>query len=155
VTALAAAAISLAAAAGGTALAVRRTAALRPAQAMRPEAPARYRVSLIEGLGARRWLSQPARMILRHLQRERWHSLLTLVGVALGGGIILTGLFQHDTVSYMLDVQFRHAQRDDLTVLFTDPAAGRARDELAALPGVRRVEVFRSAPVRLRFGAAS
>ncbi len=154
-TVLAAAAISLAAAAGGTALAVHRTAMLRPAQAMRPEAPARYRVSWIERMGARRWLSQPARMILRHLQRERWHSLLTLVGVALGGGIILTGLFQHDTVNYMLDVQFRHAQRDDLAVLFTDPAAGRARSELAALPGVRRVEVFRSVPVRLRFGAAS
>lgn len=154
-TVLQAAAISLAAAAGGTALAVRRTATLRPAQAMRPEAPARYRVSWVERLGARRWLSQPARMILRHLQRERWHSLLTLVGVALGGGIILTGLFQHDTVNYMLDVQFRHAQRDDLAVLFTDPAAVRARSELAALPGVRRVEVFRSVPVRLRFGAAS
>lgn len=152
-TAFSAAAISLLAAAGGTALAIRRTAALRPAQAMRPEAPTLYRVSSIERLGAGRWLSQPARMIVRHIQRERWHSLLTVLGVALGGGIILTSLFQRDTVTYMLDVQFRHAQRDDLAVLFTDPAAGRARDELAALPGVRRVEVFRSVPVRLNFGA--
>lgn len=154
-TVLEAAAISLLAAGGGTALAIRRTASLRPAQAMRPEAPARYTVSWIERLDTRRWLSQPARMILRHIQRGRWHSLLTVLGVSLGGGIILTGLFQHDTVNYMLDVQFRQAQRDDLAVLFTDPAAGRARDELAALPGVRRVEVFRSVPVRLRFGAAS
>lgn len=154
-TVLEAAAISLLAAGGGTALAIRRTAALRPAQAMRPEAPARYSVSWIERLDTRRWLSQPARMILRHIQRGRWHSLLTVLGVSLGGGIILTGLFQHDTVNYMLDVQFRQAQRDDLAVLFTDPAAGRARDELAALPGVRHVEVFRAVPVRLRFGAAS
>lgn len=150
-----AAAISLLAAAGGTALAIRRTVALRPAQAMRPEAPARYRVSWIERLGGGRWLSQPARMILRHIQRERWRSLLTVLGVALGGGIILTSLFQRDTVTYMLDVQFRRAQRDDLAVLFTEPAAARARFELAALPGVRRVEVFRSVPVRLRHGANS
>lgn len=154
-TVLAAAAISLLAAAGGTALAIRRTAALRPAEAMRPEAPARYRVSWVERLGARRWLSQPARMILRHIGRERWHSLLTVLGVALAGGVVVTSLFQRDTVSYMLDIQFRHAQRDDLAVLFTEPASGRARHELAALPGVRRVEVFRSVPVRLRFGASS
>lgn len=153
--ALAAAAISLAAASAGAALAVRRSARLPPAQAMRPEAPARYTVSWIERLGAQRWLSQPARMILRHIQRDRWHSLLTVLGVALAGGIILTSLFQRDTVSYMLDVQFRRAQRDDLVVLFAEPAAARARAELAALRGVRRVEVFRMVPVRLRFGAAS
>ena len=122
---------------------------------MRPEAPARYHVSWVERLGAQRLLSQPARMILRHIQRDRWHSLLTVLGVALAGGVILTSLFQRDTVTYMLDVQFRQAQRDDLAVLFAEPASARARAELAALPGVRRVEVFRTVPVRLRFGAAS
>lgn len=152
---LQAAAISLLAAGGGTALAIRRTATLRPAEAMRPEAPARYRVSWIEQLGVRRWLSQPARMILRHIQRQRWHSLLTVLGVALAGGIILTGLFQRDTVSYMLDVQFRRAQRDDLSVVFAEPVAARALSELRALPGVRRVEGFRAVPVRLRFGPNS
>ena len=154
-TVLAAAAISLAAAAGGTAAAIRRTAALSPAQAMRPEAPANYRVSWTERLGLQRYLSQPARMILRHIERDRWHSLLTVVGVALGGAIILTSMFQRDTVNYMLDVQFRNAQRDDLAVLFTEPTSARARSELGALPGVRRVEVFRSVPVRLRSGSAS
>ncbi|MGZ8291561.1 MAG: ABC transporter permease [Telluria sp.] len=154
-TVLAAAAISLAAAAGGTAAAIRRTAALRPAQAMRPEAPANYRVSWTERLGLQRYLSQPARMILRHIERDRWHSLLTVVGVALGGAVILTSMFQRDTVTYMLDVQFRTAQRDDLAVLFTEPTSARARHELAALPGVRRVEVFRAVPVRLRSGTAS
>lgn len=153
--ALEGAAISLLAAAGGAALAIRRTVALRPAEAMRPPAPPRYRVSWIERIAGGRWLSQPARMILRHIQRERWRSLLTMLGVALGGGIILTSLFQRDTVTYMLDVQFRRAQRDDLAVLFTEPAARRAGSELAALPGVRHVEVFRSVPVRLRFGARS
>jgi putative ABC transport system permease protein len=150
-----AAMISLLAAAGGTVLAIRRTAKLQPAQAMRPEAPAHYSVSWIERLGTRHWLSQPARMILRHIQRERWHSLLMVLGVSLAGGIILTSLFQRDTVSYMLDMQFRQAQRDDLAILFTEPVSGRARFELGALPGVRHVEVFRSVPVTLRFGARS
>lgn len=154
-TVLAATTLCLLAAAGGAALAIRRTVALRPAEAMRAPAPARYRVSWLERLGAGRLLSQPARMIVRHLQRQYWQALLTVFGVALGGGIILTGLFQRDTVSYMLDLQFRHAQRDDLAVLLTEPTAARARFELQALPGVRRVEVYRAVPVRLRFGAAS
>ncbi|MFD2367298.1 FtsX-like permease family protein [Pseudoduganella sp. GCM10020061] len=153
--ALAAAAISMASAAAGAALAVRRSASLPPAQAMRPEAPARYSVSWIERLGARRLLSQPARMILRHIQRGRWHSLLTVLGISLAGGIILTSLYQRDTVTYMLDVHFRRAQRDDLALLFNEPSASRARHELAALPGVRAVEVYRVVPVRLRFGASS
>lgn len=154
-TVLAAAAISLAAAAAGTVAAIRRTAALRPAQAMRPPTPANYRVSWTERIGVQRFLSQPARMILRHIERDRWHSLLTVVGVALGGAVILTSLFQRDTVNYMLDVQFRNAQRDDLAVQFTEPTSARARFELAALPGVTRVEVFRAVPVRLRSGTAS
>lgn len=154
-TVLAAAAISLVAAAAGATLAIRRTAKLPPAQAMRPEAPARYTVSWVERMAPPGLLSQPARMVVRHIQRGRWHSLLTVLGVALAGGIILTSLFQRDTVTYMLDVQFRQAQRDDVAVLFAEPVSARARHELATLPGVRRVEVFRAVPVRLRHGTAS
>jgi putative ABC transport system permease protein len=49
-------------------------------------------------------------------------------------------------------VQFGFAQRDDLMVSFTEPTSARAAQELAALPGVRRVEPFRAAAVRLHAG---
>ena len=155
VTLLEAAAASLAAAASGTVVAVWRVASLRPAQAMRPEPPARFRETWLEKLGMKRWLSQPARMIIRHIQRQRVKSLLTVFGIALAGGIILTSLFQRDTVSYMVDIQFGRAQRQDLMVTFTDATAYRARFDLLGLPEIEHVEVFRAVPVRLRHGSRS
>jgi putative ABC transport system permease protein len=151
-TVVTAALASLLAAGAGTVFAVWRAASLRPAQAMRPEPPPAYRETWVEQLGLKRWLSQPTRMIIRHIQRRALKSLLTLLGIAMACGIILTGLFQRDTVSYMVNIQFGQAQREDLSVTFTDPTAYRARFELLGLPGVQRVEVFRSVPVQLRHG---
>jgi len=146
---------SLLAAGAGTVFAVWRAATLRPAQAMRPEPPASYRETWVEKLGLKRWLSQPTRMIIRHIQRRALKSMLTLLGVAMACGIILTGLFQRDTVSYMVNIQFGMAQREDLSVTFTEPTAYRARFDLLGLPGVQHVEVFRAVPVRLRNGHRS
>ena len=146
---------SLLAAGMGAVFAVWRAATLRPAQAMRPEPPASYRETWVEKLGLRRWLSQPARMIIRHIQRRALKSMLTLLGIAMACGIILTGLFQRDTVSYMVNVQFGMAQREDISVTFTDPTAYLARFDLQGLPGVQHVEVFRAVPVRLRNGHRS
>jgi putative ABC transport system permease protein len=144
--------ISLASAGAGTAFAIWRAARLRPAEAMRPPAPARYRESWIERLGLKGVLSQPSKMIMRNIQRHALQSTLTVLGIALAGGIIPTGLFQRDTVGYMIYVQFGMVQRDDLTVTFTEPAGWRALAELRALPGVRHAEPFRVVPVRLHHG---
>ncbi|MFA6969800.1 MAG: FtsX-like permease family protein [Gallionella sp.] len=154
-TVLDAAAISLLAAGAGTVLAVWRAASLRPAEAMRPEMPARFHETGLEKLGIKRWLSQPARMIVRNIRRHALKSLLSMLGIAMACGIILTGLFQRDTVGYMVNVHFGMAQREDISVTFTDPTAYRARFDLQSLPGVRHVEVFRVVPVRLRHGHLS
>lgn len=149
-TVLQAAIASLMAAGFGTLFAVWRAASLRPAQAMRPEPPARYHETWVEKWGLKRWLSQPTRMIIRHIQRQTVKSALTVLGIAMACGIILTGLFQRDTVGYMVNIQFGMTQREDLSLTFTDPTSYRARFDLLALPGVQRVEVFRTVPVRLR-----
>jgi putative ABC transport system permease protein len=154
-TVLQAAAATLLAAMLGTAFAVWRAVTLRPAEAMRPEAPPIYHETFLERLGLKRWLSQPTRMILRHIQRHPVKSLLSMLGIALAGGIILTGRFQQDTVSYMVDVHYGMSQREDLSITFTEPAARRAMFELQRVPGVNHVEVFRQVPVRLRFGHRS
>lgn len=148
-TAMQAAAASLLAAGAGTILAVWRAASLRPAQAMRPEPPPAYRETWVEKWGLKRWLSQPARMIVRQIQRRKLKSMFTVLGISAAGGIILTGLFQRDTVSYMIHIQFGMAQREDLAVTFTDPTAYHARFDLLTMPGVQHVEVFRTVPVRL------
>ncbi|MDX1253338.1 MAG: ABC transporter permease [Gammaproteobacteria bacterium] len=150
-----AALISLFAAAAGTLFAVWRAAALRPAEAMRPEPPARYRETWVERLGLKRWLSQPTRMIVRHIQRRLVKSLLTVLGIALAAGTLMTGFFQQDTMNYMINVQYGMSQREDLSITFTEPTARRAMFELQGLPGVEHVEVFRAVPVRLRHGHRS
>ncbi len=146
---------SMGAGALGTLLAVRRAAALKPAEAMQPAPPARYRESWPERLGLRRWLSPSNRMILRHIGRRPFKSAVTVCGIAVACGITMTGHFQKDTVGYMLDVQYGMSQREDISLVFTEPTSYRARYELAALPGVRRVEVQRSVPVELRNGHLS
>jgi len=136
----------------GTFYAVWQAARLRPAEAMRPEPPALYRETLVERLGLKRLVAAPERMILRHLGQRPVKSLLSVVGIAFAGAILMTGLFQEDTVAFMLHVQYTLSQRQDLTVTFVDPTSYRSLYELQSLPGVTAAEPFRSVSVRLRHG---
>ncbi|HSL99908.1 MAG TPA: ABC transporter permease, partial [Candidatus Limnocylindria bacterium] len=148
---LTAALVSAAAALLGTLQSVRKAALLPPAQAMRPEPPERYRETAIERLGLKRLLSHPARMIARHIGRRPVKSLLSVVGIALAIAILMVGNFQEDALDFMVDVQFRIAQREDLAVTFIDPTSRRSLHELGSLEGVQYGEPFRSVPARLKF----
>jgi putative ABC transport system permease protein len=118
---------------------------------MRPEPPAHYRESLVERLGLKRFLSQPARMIVRNLERRPWKAFFTATGIAFSYTVLMMGMFSRDSIDYMVDIQFRLAKRDDLTVVFVEPTSSRAIHELESLRGVDYAEPFRSVPVRLRF----
>ena len=148
-------AISLAAALSGAAFALVRAARLPPAEAMRPEAPPRYRATSLERVLPRRWLDQPTRMILRSLSRRPLKALATVFGIALASGVLTIGMFQQDALNFMVDQQFALAQRNDLAVGFVEPEGYDALAEIAALPGVRSVEGVRSVGVRLRVGPRS
>lgn len=144
--------ISLVAAAAGAFQGAWRAIRLPPAVAMSPEPPPVYRETLFERTGIKRWLSQPARMILRHLARRPLKAAMSIAGIALGVAVMMVGSFQSDAIDYMINVQFGLSQRDDLMVAFTEPRAARALHEVAALPGVERVEPLRVVPVRLVAG---
>ena len=150
--ALSAFAFSLAAALLGTLHALHRAVRLPPAEAMRPEPPARYRRGWLDRLGLQRLLSQPARMILRNLQRQPLKALFSVIGIALACAILVVGSFQEDSIDYMVTVQFRLSQKDDLSVALTGPSSHRALYELRSLPGVNHAEPQRAIPVRLRAG---
>jgi len=142
---------NIVAAIAGTLFAVRAAVQLRPAEAMRPEPPSEYNVSIVERLGVKRYLSQPSRMIVRQIQRRPVKSLLSVIGIALACGIMMTGRFQQDTVSYMMYVQYDLMQRDDISLTFVEPTSRKVMFELQNMEGVEHVEVFRTVPVRLRF----
>lgn len=147
--------VSAAAAVLGTLHSVRKAALLPPARAMRPEPPSAYRESLPERLGLKHLLSQPSRMIIRHIERRPVKSLLSVIGIAFACAIMMVGSFQKDAVDYMVNVQFGLSQREDLSVTFVEPASRRALYELQSIEGVEYGEVFRTVPARLRFGHRS
>ena len=147
--------VTLIAVLAGTVVAVRRAAALPPAEAMRPEPPPVYRATILERLGLQQRLSEPTRMIVRHIARQPLKAALTTLGIAAAGGILMMTNFQRDAIGWMVDIQYGLSSREDLTVLFTDPTPRRALYSLRALDGVVHVEGFRSVPARLVHGHRS
>lgn len=140
--------------AGGFAVfhAVRRAATLPPAEAMRPEPPLRFHVSVTERMGLRTWLSPSSRMVLRQLGRRPFKALLSVVGIALSVSVLVIGNFGEDAIDYLMDFQMNQTQRQDITVTFAEPRNTSALQELERMPGVLQVEGFRNTPCRLRVG---
>ncbi len=145
--------LSASAAAAGALRAVWSAASLAPAVAMQPPAPARYRAMAIERLGMFRRASQLTMMSLRHLVRMPVRTAMTGLGLALAGSLLVVSLFSLDSIEHMIDVNFFLAQRQDATLNFAIAEDKRAIESIARLPGVLRVEAFRSVPVRLRVGS--
>lgn len=142
--------VSLLAALLGSGWAVYAAASEPVAQAMRPPAPERYRPTLAERLGMTRWLSQPTRMILRQIERRPFKALVTTIGLAFAGAIVLLSRFQTGSIDHMVDIQYRLSQQQDITASFIETMPRKALGELRTLPGVREVNGVRNVPVRLR-----
>ncbi len=150
-----AAAISAAAALFGATSAVRHAVRMPPAEAMRPESPPRYSRGILERLGLARLLPPPVLMIARNLGRRPAKALLSTFGIALAVGILVLTRYFGDVVDWMVRIQFRETQREDVTVILGQPRSAAVLHELAHLPGVRAVEPFRVVSVRLVSGHRS
>jgi putative ABC transport system permease protein len=148
-------AVAGAAAVIGALGAVRAVVALPAAEAMRPEAPARFQGGFLDRSRLRMLLPMPARMIVRNLVRRPGRAGLACMGIALAVALLVIGRFLEDAMQALIGIQFELVQRDDVTVTFHEPVSNRARASLAHLPGVTRVEPYRAVPVRLRHGHVS
>ena len=109
---------------------------------------------LIERLGLQQ-LSQPSRMILRNLERQPVKAGLSMLGIAFAVSILMLTGFSRGAINHMVDVQYRLAQKQDVTVTFNEPVSWRAVHELRSLPGVQHAEAFRVVPGILRNGHRS
>ena len=153
--ALASVAASLVAAAAGAQSAVRRAVRIAPAEAMRPEVPPRYRVSVFERLRGRSRTTMATRMILRNLERSPVRSVVSILGIAFAVAVLFVGLAFMDVMKLLINEQFDLSMRQDATVIFVEPRSVRATYEVERLPGVMDVEPQRSTPARLRHGSRS
>ncbi|HTJ21696.1 MAG TPA: FtsX-like permease family protein [Gemmatimonadaceae bacterium] len=134
---------------------VRRVMKLPPAEALRPDSPARFRPLLIEHLGLGRFVSSTMRMILRNLERRPVRTGATVVGIALAVALLASGRFPYDAFDRLLEVEFHLAQRYDAVATFTDTRPARAARELEHVDGVLSAVPFRATPVRITRGVVS
>ncbi len=149
---LAAVLASSAAALVGVIGAVRRVAALSPAEAMRPEPPASFRPAFFERIGIARWFGVSFRMSLRNIERKPVHAVLTCAALALATGILVIPNSFRDGINHILNFQWDVSQRQTVTLSLVEPGPLRALADFRALPGVVHAEPFRSVPVELRAG---
>jgi putative ABC transport system permease protein len=144
--------LTLAAAGAGAFSAVRRAVRVPPAEAMRPEAPARYARSILEAPWLSRRLGAAGRMVLRNVTRHPLRAAASIFGIGFAVAILMVGFVFSDAIERLIATQFWVAERQDVTIAFVEPRGDAARLALARLPGVIAVEPQRSVAVRVRFG---
>jgi putative ABC transport system permease protein len=148
-------AASLLVAALGAQAAVRRAVRVPPAEAMRPEAPARYRRSVVERLSGALRPPLAARMVLRTIERQPVRALVSVVGMAFAVAVLFVGLAFIDVMNTLVDEQFTRVMRQDATISFVEPRGRRALYDARHLPGAMDAEPMRLVPARLRAGVRS
>ncbi len=151
-SAVAAAAISLAAASAGATTALRSVVALSPAVAMRPAAPRRLGFVGIERVLPARLLRPRRVMILRSLAGRPLRAIFTVLAIAFAVPTVVMGLFWRDAVDRMMEIQFGLVDRANVTLTFLQPVDADVVNELRRMPGVMAAEGQRIVPVRLRAG---
>ena len=144
--------VSVAGACAGALSAVIKAVALPPAEAMRPASPVRFRPGPLEQAGIGRLLTSAGRMILRNVERKPLQGIFSAIGVALSMAILVLGMFMFDSIVYMMDLQFRQIQREDITLTFREVMPESVKFELASMEGVALVETYRMAAARMKFG---
>jgi putative ABC transport system permease protein len=152
---VAAAIVSALAAFVGVFGSVRRAVRLPPAEAMRPEPPARFRPALLERAGLAKRISVSARMALRNLERKPTQALLTSVALSLATAILIIPNSFRDGINHILDFQWDIVQRDTVMISLVEPGPARVLHDFEHLPGVIHAEAFRGVPVELRSGNRS
>jgi len=144
--------VCVVAAVSGAWPAVHRVLRMPPAEAMRPEPPARFRPLLVERLGYVELLSPATRMLFRNLERRPVRAAFATLAIALSCALLVVGRFGLDALDRTIRVQFEDARRDDVQVAFYEPRSAQVKHDLAQLPGVLMVEAFRIVPARVRLG---
>ena len=135
----------------GTWLAVHAAIRLPPAEAMRPEPPPSFKPTLLERMLPRKLVAPELRMVIRNIARKPVKASLSVLGVAMAVSVMILGNFSLDAVNYLMNFQFRLAQRQDVMVTFVEPATAAVVYEMAHLPGVLASETVRSVATRIHF----
>lgn len=142
--------VGLGAAMAGAWRSVRGATELAPAEAMRPPAPPMFRRSRLSKVHFIARIEQLSRIVLRQIGRWPVRSLTTSLGIAMSVAVLLTAQQWLDAIDVMVDVYFRQAQSQDVSVIFAEPRSSEVTRDMARLPGVMSVEPMRVVAAKLR-----
>lgn len=143
------AAVMLGMSALGALWTLRTVIAMPPVVAMSPAVPT-YRPTVMDRLAAAtRVLSPATRMILRSMTRHPARALLTAAGLSAAISIVVLGGFLSDTIERIIDVRFQAQERQDMSVVLTQPRSLEKWRDFETLPGVRRAEPYRAVAARI------
>jgi putative ABC transport system permease protein len=145
--------ITLIAALAGAVQAVIKAVRLPPAAALAPPAPTGFgRLGQsLEKIASK--LDGKSRMVARRILRFPRRSLTTMIGIALAMGLMVTTQHFPLAINRIVDVTFGVAQRMDALVAFSEVADDAILRDVAHLPGVLRVEAFRSSEMIFEAGS--
>lgn len=125
---------------------------LTPAVAMRPPAPIDYSSSRKLAGWFRRFLDQPARMMLRRVFRQPGRIAGSILGIAFGMALSAGIMNVMSGFQETMSITFNVVNRSDATVSFIHPLSRSAVYKLQNVTGINHVEPFRSVAVVFRNG---
>lgn len=132
--------------------AIWRVVRMPAAEAMRPEDPGVFRRSVPDRTGLAKMLGTSVRMTLRETGRHPIRVVLSIVAIAAAGAILVVGRYSSDAFMYMLELQFRHACLEDVSVTFERTVPAHVTASMLQLPGVLDAEPLGTVPVRFTSG---
>ena len=148
-------AAGLGAAVLGAVFAVRRVVALRPAVAMSPPAPTRFRRSLFDRAIGMMRPRQTTMMILRAITRWPLRAALTSLGIATSASVMVASMFMFDAMDELMEVSFTQVNRQDAVMTFALERPEAVLEDIENLPGVLRAEGTWDLAVELTHGPHS
>ena len=113
---------------------MRRAVRVPPAEAMRPEAPARYRRIVLETPLLSRHLGTAGRMVLRNVTRHPLRAAASIFGIGFAVAMLMIGFVFADAIDRLITTQFWVAERQDVTVTFVEPRSAPHAMRLRACP---------------------
>jgi len=137
----------------GAFTAVRHAVRIRPAEAMRPEAPKTAHHTMLERISSI-WRRLPftGKMIARNVGRYKWRAALTILGVAIAAAMLFIGWFFMDSMDFMMDFEFNRVRRDDVRIALQREMGKNAWHEFSRMPHVRRAEPLLQYPFKVLNG---
>jgi putative ABC transport system permease protein len=129
-----------------------RAMQLPPAVAMRSAGSQSAPTKSVTQLRLLGYLRPIGRMVMVRMLGNPWITFFSILGMGLGMSLLILSSFMEKTIEYVLDHQFSRSQRQDLQLAFYEPRTQSGLHEVQQWPGVRRVEGYRSVPIRMRNG---